>query len=412
VNKWWRKLDNMAKIFSLEDKRYNNTFRLSVMLKDSVDADILKSAITLSLNKYSDYKVKIGVGLFWNYFEYNSNDPVVEQESQTPCKSINFRKNKGFLFKVTYFNNKINLDMFHALTDGRGATVLFKEIIYNYLNLKYNLDTISYKVISNVVSNKDAYLSNVDKKIKCRENYKKVYLIKGKTSLRNNKFHHYILNLDKFKIICKRYNVSITEYLTALYIFALYKTVYVKKSKKDIAVTVPIDLRKYYNVETCCNFFTCMNIEGNVCENKKITFNKLLKQVKNEFKNKLTSYKIKTYLNRDVKLGTNMAIRLVPLFAKKLFMKYFGKMVSQNTTTTLSNIGPINIDNNYKEYIDNIMILANAGKIQKLKCTICSYENNLTVTINSNLIGDCFENEFHSLLEKYVGNVRVESNVI
>ena len=57
-----------------------------------------------------------------------------------PCKSINFRKNNGFLFKSYYFNNKINLDIFHVLTDGMGATIFLKEY-YNYLNIKYNLKT-------------------------------------------------------------------------------------------------------------------------------------------------------------------------------------------------------------------------------------------------------------------------------
>ena len=73
-----------------------------------------------------------------------------------------------------------------------------------------------------------------------------------------------MLNLNKFKIICKKYNVSITEYITALYIYSIYKTIYNKKSNEDIIITIPIDLRRHYNVSSLNNFFTCMDINSNI----------------------------------------------------------------------------------------------------------------------------------------------------
>lgn len=360
---------------------------------------------------YPSYKVKIKSGLFWNCLELNSKEPIIEQETQIPCKSINFKKNNDYLFKVTYFNNKINLDVFHVLTDGVGATIFLKGILYNYLNLKYRQKPTNEEINQNVISYPDEYLKNADKKIICKVINKKAFLIKDKSNLANNKTYHYILNLKNFKSICKKHNVSITEYLTALYIYALYKSIYNKSSNKDLIITVPIDLRNHYQVKTFSNFFACMNIEGDVPNNKKVTFNKILMQVHKEFKNKLTSDNIKSYLARDVKLGTNIVIRLVPLCMKKLIIKGLGKIINQSSTTTLSNIGQIKIEDKYKPYIDNIMVLVNVGKTQKIKCTICSYENNLTVTINSNLINNTFENKFYSLLKRYVGEVKLESNL-
>jgi len=93
-----------------------------------------------------------------------------------------------------------------------------------------------------------------------------------------------------------------------------------------------------------------MNVNSNVINKKKITFKTILNQVHKEFKTKLTKENIKSYLSRDVKLGTNLAIRLTPLTIKKNFMKYFGKTVNQKTTTTLSNIGPIKIEEKYQKY--------------------------------------------------------------
>ncbi len=410
MNNLWRKLDNTAKIFTLDRKDNINTFRLSVILNEPIDSVILKKSTIKALELYPSYKVKIKTGFFWNYLEINLKEPIIEEEHEIPCKRINLRKNNDYLFKVTYFHNKINLDVFHALTDGHGATILFKSIIYNYLDLKYNLMIENVHLETKFQKNQDEYLKNYIKTKKIKE-HKKAYQIKEKSNLLSNKTYHYIINLKKLKNICKMHKTTITEYLTAMYLYAIYKTIYNQKSKKDISIAIPIDLRKHYEVESFSNFFTCMNIQGNFINNKNISFGKILEQVKNEFKEKLTKENIKKYLSRDVNLGTNIAIRLVPLCIKKQFIKYFNKTINQKTTTTLSNIGKISIEDKYKKYIDNIMVLVSAGKNQKVKCTICSYENNLTVTINSNIISNKVEKEFYRLLKKHLGEFKLESNL-
>ena len=406
----WRKLDNTAKAFSMEDKNSTNTFRLSVILKEKIDSKLLKDAVNKSLEIYPSYKVQMKSGFFWNYLRVNKNEPILEIEKNKTIKTINLGKNNNYLFKVTYTNNKINLDICHILTDGVGATIFLKAILYNYLDLQYNLTEEKVDMLVDKGSTQDEYLKNVNKKIKNNSKSKKAFLIKEKSNFLTNKTYHYVLDLNSFKKVCKENNVSISEYLSALYIYALYNTIYDKTSDKDISVTVPVDLRRHYNVNSFSNFFTSINIDGNLKRFKYMNFKKILNQVKKEFKNKITFESIQKNLTKEVKLGTNFGISVVPLFIKKPFMKYFGKAFNKSTTTTLSNIGPIKIAEKYKKYIDNILVLVSAGKIQKVKCTICSYDNNLTITINSNLIDNKVENEFYKLLLKHVGNVRLESS--
>ena len=123
----WRKLDNTAKIFSLDDKRNTSIFRMSALLTEEIDKNILKTAVIKSLEEYPSYKVKIGSGLFWNYLEYNDKDFLIEEENQTPCEHFDFEKNNDYLFKVTYFKNKINLEIFHVLTDSTGGNNYYKK---------------------------------------------------------------------------------------------------------------------------------------------------------------------------------------------------------------------------------------------------------------------------------------------
>ena len=62
----WRKLDNSAKIFPLqESNKYSTVFRYSVVLKEDVDKKILEKAVDNALNRYKEFKVKLKRGIFF-----------------------------------------------------------------------------------------------------------------------------------------------------------------------------------------------------------------------------------------------------------------------------------------------------------------------------------------------------------
>ena len=408
LKKSWRKLDNTAKIFSLDDKDNTNIFRYSVILKQDIDEKILIKALERALNNYLIFKVKIGTGVFWNYLEYNPKEPIIKKEDEIPCQHINFKENNDYLFKVTYYKKKINLDIFHVLTDGTGAISFLKSIIYNYLSLKYNLSFSENT--NNSISYQDQYLRKYDKNLKVNDKFKMAYQIPGKVNKHINNTYHYIIDIDKIKKVCKNYGVTITEYLTAIYIYAMYLSIYNKNSRKEINIAVPINLRKYYQVDTLSNFFVCMNVNAKVVGSDPLKFDEVLKNVHKDFQEKLEIDKVKSYLTRDVNLGMNVIIRLVPLFMKKIVMKFIGNLVTRTSTSTLSNVGVIDIDDKYEKYIDNILVLVMPSKVQKIKCTVCSFGKYLNVTVNSNIEDSKFEQRFYKLLKSQLDNVKLVGN--
>lgn len=405
----WRKLDNVAKVFSMDDKNNTNMFRYSVILKKNIDKNILKEAVIKSIETYKSFRVKLGSGLFWNYLEYNKKEPTITKEDEIPCQHIKFKRNNNYLFKVTYYKNKINLDVFHVLTDGSGAKHFLKSIIYNYLSIKHKLE---YTEKPNDITYQDQYLKNYDKSIKVKNNIKTAYQLPGKINRNINDTYHYIVDILKLKSICKELKVTITEYITALYMYAIYKSMYNKKSKKEIKITLPIDLRKFYNVDTLSNFFVCTTISSNIQKNKLLTFKEILNQVHLEFKNKITQDKIKKYLARDVKVGTNIPIRIVPLPMKKALMKIVFSIANKTSTSTVSNVGIVEIEPKFKKYIDNILILVMPCKKEKMKCSICSYDKKLNITINSKIENKKFQNTFLKLLKEQLKNIKLETNII
>ena len=257
---YWRRLDNSAKIFPISTgKKYSTVFRLSAVLKETVEPNLLKEAVKQALEKYKSFRVKMKAGLFWYYLEDNMKEPKIEEETDYPCKYIDRRRNNDYLFKVTYFKNKINIDIFHSLTDGSSGAIFFKEIIYSYLELKYpkELDEDARRIRKIEYNTEDSYIKNYDKKAKSNASSKKAYILRGKKiNLGAISCIHEIINLEDLKRECKKNEATITQYLTAVLIYSIYQENYIKyKGKKPVKVCVPVNLKKYFPSDTMSNFF-------------------------------------------------------------------------------------------------------------------------------------------------------------
>ena len=91
-------------------------------------------------------------------------------------------------------------------------------------------------------------------------------------------------------------------------------------------------------------------------------------------------------------------------------MKGIFLITNKMSTSTLSNVGIIDIDDRYKKYIDNVLVLVLPEREQKIKCTVCSFAKNLNVTINSNIDDLAVQYEFYQLLKKQIQDIKLVSN--
>lgn len=407
----WRKLDNSAKIFPISTgKKYSTVFRLSVVLKEKINPKILEKAVNMTLERYKSFKVKMRMGFFWYYFEENTKKIIVEEEKDYPCKYIEPKVNNDYLFKITYFDKKINIDIFHSLTDGGGGTVFFREIIYVYLELMYpkvfdKNDRLTRKIEYNT---EDSYMKNYDKKSTSRGSSKKAYILRGrKINLGAVSAIHEIIDLEKLKEECKKQNVTITQYLTAVLIYSIYKENY-KNSYKPIKVCIPVNLKKYFPSKTMSNFFSYITVEAEMKEINE--FDTILHFVKEEFDKKLTEEEILKTMSANVKLGNNPFIKIIPLEMKKIIVRLSYLEIRKYTTITLSNIGRIGIIGKYKEYIDSFLMLIAPEPVEKIKCSACTFENKMVFTFTSILKNNKIEKFFYNFLREKGIKVEIESN--
>ena len=122
----WRKLDNAAQAFpAATGKKDSRVFRFYCVLKEKVDADRLQGALDLTMEKYPLFRSVLRKGLFWFYMEPRELPALVKPEDRPPCSRIYVPDQKKLLFEVSYYKNRINLEVFHGLTDGTGAPCSF-----------------------------------------------------------------------------------------------------------------------------------------------------------------------------------------------------------------------------------------------------------------------------------------------
>lgn len=264
----WDKLDNTAHLFPvIAGESMSNVYRISVILEEEIEPEYLQEALAIVLPKMDGFNLRLRRGIFWYYFEENGKSaPSVHKERDFPCRFIKENKNQSYLFRVSYYKCRINLEVFHVLTDGMGGINFLKELTYQYLRLVHPelREKLGDKLDSGTSLNReDSFLRNY--KHSHAKGYKtqKAYLIR-EARLHKGEFgvmHGYI-KIPELKKVCHSYGASINEYLVSVFTWSVYQEyLHGTPSARPIRIAVPVNLRPYFNSITTKNFFTVVSAE-------------------------------------------------------------------------------------------------------------------------------------------------------
>ena len=416
-NKTWIKLDNAALIYpAMLSKTTASMFRLTVTLTEDVDKELLNVALNNIMKRFPTYNYRLREGFFWFYFDKIDGHPEVTDDYNNPLLRIVFRKNNYYLFRVRVYKKRIALEIFHSLTDGTGGKVFLQTLVGEYLRLKYHI-SISY---NEQVLNPDEEPTKEEFEDSFKsftgsngslEKDKKAYHMKGiKEPVHILNIITGKMSIDSVKREAKKYNATITEFLTAVMLDALYDISRKEKNKKIIRVSIPINLRGLYNKKTLRNFSSYINV-GIVPRNKKYTLEEIVLEVQNQMKDLLDIEKINTKVTANVELARNFFIQRVPNFIKKRVMRSIGnKKGDYLITTTFSNLGLVKLPEEMEEYITDINFILGRSKGTSGSVTGIGYKDNLYITFSRKIKETEFERLFFTKLVSMDIEVEIESN--
>ena len=416
--KTWYPLDNAGKIYPpVSNIRRPSTFSLSAVLNEPVNREVLERAVSEILNRFASFNVKLKRGIFWYYLEENNKPFMVEEEPAYFLRYIDRNENNGYLFKVFFKGRRITMVFFHALCDGTGALDVFKSLLYEYLLLsgkdvkpedKITTCVTPYTLEESFDSFNVLDYKTKDKPIKEKSAFK--------TDGTNFKWDGCgiitgSVPVDQLKEECKKYDATITEYLSGLFMYSIYLG-FVKGKRvnnKIIKVLVPVNLRKFYPSHTLRNFAMFVRLGHDFEE--EITFEECIEVCKTELKKGLTKEKLDAQIWSNVKTEKNVFLKLVPLLIKDWVMALAYKKVGDNLhTANLSNLGIVDLPISMREHIDNISFAIGTSFSTKNHMAVISYNNQLNITFTREMVENNMEKIFFRELSGRGINVKVSSN--
>ena len=358
----WYKLDNAAKIIPSSAKGADTrVFRICCELKEEVDPDFLQDALDDIREEFPLFNCVLKKGFFWYYLEDSDLEPEVTEDHLPACSPIYYPGRVNLLYRVSYYSRRINLEMFHVLADGTGGFVFLKRLVSRYLELSHDIESDRYEGETSSVQEKggDAFDHYYTKR-KLGDQLKQVgkisvgraYQITG--DIDKNLMPHLIegaVSASRIVSLAKENETTVGVYTTSLYIQAVIDAMSLSEKQRPVVVQVPVNLRQFFSSDTTRNFFGVISVvyypkqyDGSIAS--------IIKVVKEEYEQQLSEDKIEETMNTYASWEHNIAVKMVPIWIKDIIISFFNGRAKNGVTTTLSNLGRIQMPESLSPYVD------------------------------------------------------------
>ncbi len=399
----WRKLDNAAKIFpSATSKADTKVFRFAVELNEPIDRYLLQDALDRTLEDFSGFCCVLKRGLFWYYLEEVETRFLVHEEDSPPCRIL-YQDSRSPLFDVSYYRCRINVEVYHVLTDGAGALQFLKTLTYYYLRLAHKealqccspLDFDASAAQRADDSFAKYFTGSKPRKAKLIRKLPPIYSLRGpKTAEHHLKILEGVVPVDRLLACARERNVSATALLTAVLMRAIYEEMSERDKKKIIAVSIPVNLHKYFPSQTVRNFFSVVNI-GYCFDGASDKIEDIAASVRDTLANTLNSDYLQQRLDTLAAVEHWMIARVIPLFIKNIVLKRFYLRSEREYTTTISNVGQVVMPLEMAPYIHRFDVF---NSTKDLQACLCSYGNLMAISFTSQLLSNDIERRFFRML--------------
>ena len=420
-HKEWYKLDLSAIVYpTLQRRDFSSVYRLSVLLKEEINPEVLQQAVDRVMPRFPTYKAAIHKGLFWRYLEPNNRPgPFVRPDVKNPCQPMHFKTNNRYLIRFYYYQNRISLEAHHSLGDGTGGMCVLMTVAAEYLRLYKGARIENIGFVLDIETKpapgelEDAYMKYANAKVCPPRPGEKTYRVRG------TKEPFYTLNIidgimpvHQVMEVAKRYNATITEYLNAVLLYALM----IKQEEewhfrlRPVKIAMPVNLRRFFPSDTLRNFITMIypGIDPRLGE---YAFEEIVVHVRNYMRYYINEKFLRGDITTNAATQSHPLIRLVPLFLKDFVVKqFYSKVQDRNSSAGLTNMGAMVVPEGMKPYIERFDICMGQPFSSRTNCAVISFEDILTINFASSIIETDVERIFFRKLVQDGIHVKIESN--
>lgn len=410
----WFPLDDSAKIYPMSLEHGNMPlFRLSAYLLEDIVPELLQMALTFTIKRFPSFATTLKKGIFWHYLDTSKRRFVINEENDAPCQPLKIGRSGSQSFRVIYYKNRISVEFFHVLTDGIGGMAFLKALLSEYIRLTGAVildkgDILNVQDTPEVEETRNEFARVPHNQNTSGLINKRVLQMNGSlTRIKPNQIIHFKMDSNKLKEKAKSYNTTVTIYLLALMFQAIKAAT--DSLSGDVSVQVPVNMRKFYPSQTLRNFAMYSSIKMNIEDIK--TISELILVIDEQLKEKANKEKMSEMITSANKIVTS--IKLIPLFIKlPIAKKLYGFLGDQAFTSTLSNLGVVEMPEEYKKHILSMDFVLGTAPNNRAICGLVTYNDITTLSISKMTKDPTFEEKFYELLTNDGLIVEVEGSGI
>ena len=417
----WMRLDNAAKIYPAAKRRnWNNFFRLSATLTETVDTEVLRRALDVTVRRFPSIAVRLRRGAFWYYLEEIPKAPPIQPEKSCPLAHAPFHEVRQCAFRVLVYHRRIAVEFFHALTDGTGALIFLKSLLAEYLSEKYGLTVPAEKgVLGRLEEPAEEELEDSfaryagDVKLSRRE--ATAYHLSGTPEPDGYKdLITMMIPADKLRDCAKGFGVSVTELLCAAMMQAILdlqaEKVPRRAARKPVKVLLPVNLRTLFPSATLRNFASYITPEIDPRMGD-CSFDELCQLVHHKMGMENNRRTMRAKFAANVASERSPVLRVMPLFIKNLAMKAVFDTVGEcKSCLCLSNLGRVELPEVMTPYVTRLDFIIGVQARAPHNCGVVTWNGTAYINCIRSIREPELELAFYRVLHRLGLPVKVESN--
>ena len=421
MKKQWYRLDNAALIFpAIIRKNWNNVFRVSVTLSEKVDPEILNKAIEVLKPRFPTCFVKLRTGFFWYYLETAGETPKAREDYAYPLTHMTKKELHTCCVRFLYYENRIAAEFFHSVTDGTGGMTLLQNLTAVYLELKYGRKIPRKgRLVDPAEAPKNEEMRDCFQHCgspgAIGRGEETAYHLTGTPE--DKGFRHIITGvLPTEKLLEKAHEtgVTVTAYLAAVLADAVGELQaqrgFTGKHARPVKITIPVNLRKTFGMDTMRNFTLAVNI-GYDPRLGEYTFEEICRLIGHQLAAETIRQKMAGRVTKNVGQQQSMVLRLVPLPIKRFCMRTVYMLSGEKKgCLNLSNMGELTTPEEMAGRIERFEFIIGVQYTYPNNCSVVSFKGKTYI----NMIRSIRESELERLVFSRLVDqgipVEIESN--
>lgn len=417
----WLRLDNAAKIYpAARTKGWMPMFRVSLTFTQDIDPAVLQQALENTLRRVPLFSYRLRRGLFWNFLEQQDSLPRVEEDARNPMLPFNLAGDGGFLFRLRYFRRRVALEVFHALTDGFGATTFLMTLAAEYLFLRHGVRVPAEGMVLDTRLQpqpqewEDSFPLHARGLTRSRAE-QSAWQLKGTRETPG--FLRVITGVvptENLLLLARSRKTTVNTLLAAVLMQALMQSkeasARLLSRRRPVKLSLPVNLRRYYPSRTLRNFSFYVNVPVQTGFGLD-SLDELIDYITHYMGLETMEPLLNARFSANVKAERNHFLRLAPLFLKLLVLKLMYRATGERyVTSTLTNLGNAAMPDAMRPYVERMDLVLGPAQKTPVSAAVISACGKTCITFSRTIKETGVEKAFFTALVRLGLPVAVESN--